>query len=391
MRSTGEVMGVAADFPTAFAKAQAAAGVRLPRSGTVFLTVTDTDKPAVGAIAAQLHDLGFAIVATGGHRRRDRAHGHPGRAAEQARRGLAARRRQDRGRRRRARDQHADRHGRPHRRLRDPPRGDRPRRSRASRRWRAAWRRRARSRRRATASRRVLSLQEIHRASGTSPRRCRRAPASSRAAPPPHGRASIDAPRPRRRRGLRPRARRRWRRAADRTSRPSAAAACPSRPARVRRLRRALGRRPRTGRRRSPGSSRCSRPPSAGAAASTSGRSCRARSPSLGRHADGTLDFLLEDVGPGDEPARGAGRGRRRLAARPARPRLRAAARGPPARSSSAAASGSRRSRSSQDALGASALVLLGFRDAAHADGAALLERRRGSRPTTARSATTAS
>jgi carbamoyl-phosphate synthase large subunit len=66
MRSTGEVMGVAADFPTAFAKAQAAAGARLPQSGTVFLTVTDTDKPAIGAIAAQLHDLGFSIAATGG-------------------------------------------------------------------------------------------------------------------------------------------------------------------------------------------------------------------------------------------------------------------------------------------------------------------------------------
>jgi carbamoyl-phosphate synthase large subunit len=66
MRSTGEVMGVAADFPTAFAKAQAAAGAGLPRSGTVFLTVTDTDKAAIGAIAAQLHDLGFTIAATGG-------------------------------------------------------------------------------------------------------------------------------------------------------------------------------------------------------------------------------------------------------------------------------------------------------------------------------------
>jgi carbamoyl-phosphate synthase large subunit len=66
MRSTGEVMGVAADFPAAFAKAQAAAGARLPSSGTVFLTVTDTDKPAVMGIAAQLHDLGFRIVATRG-------------------------------------------------------------------------------------------------------------------------------------------------------------------------------------------------------------------------------------------------------------------------------------------------------------------------------------
>jgi carbamoyl-phosphate synthase large subunit len=66
MRSTGEVMGVAADFPTAFAKAQAAAGADLPASGTVFLTVTDTDKAGAVGIAAQLHDLGFKIVATKG-------------------------------------------------------------------------------------------------------------------------------------------------------------------------------------------------------------------------------------------------------------------------------------------------------------------------------------
>jgi carbamoyl-phosphate synthase large subunit len=66
MRSTGEVMGVAADFPTAFAKAQAAAGARLPAHGTVFLTVTDSDKAAIVGIAAQLHDLGFRIVATRG-------------------------------------------------------------------------------------------------------------------------------------------------------------------------------------------------------------------------------------------------------------------------------------------------------------------------------------
>ena len=44
MRSTGEVMGIARDFPTAFAKAQAAAGAALPDSGTAFITVTDRDK-----------------------------------------------------------------------------------------------------------------------------------------------------------------------------------------------------------------------------------------------------------------------------------------------------------------------------------------------------------
>jgi carbamoyl-phosphate synthase large subunit len=66
MRSTGEVMGVARDFPTAFAKAQSAAGARLPNEGTVFITVTDGDKPGAYAIASRLEDLGFRIVATAG-------------------------------------------------------------------------------------------------------------------------------------------------------------------------------------------------------------------------------------------------------------------------------------------------------------------------------------
>jgi carbamoyl-phosphate synthase large subunit len=66
MKSTGEVMGIAADFPTAFAKAQAAAGVKLPRQGSVFITVTDTDKPAATQLAARFHDLGFEVIATGG-------------------------------------------------------------------------------------------------------------------------------------------------------------------------------------------------------------------------------------------------------------------------------------------------------------------------------------
>jgi carbamoyl-phosphate synthase large subunit len=66
MRSTGEVMGIAWDFPTAFAKAQAAAGAELPDSGTVFLTVSDGDKAAAVGIATMLHDLGFRIIATRG-------------------------------------------------------------------------------------------------------------------------------------------------------------------------------------------------------------------------------------------------------------------------------------------------------------------------------------
>jgi carbamoyl-phosphate synthase large subunit len=66
MRSTGEVMGIAADFPTAFAKAQAASGSPLPQRGTAFITVTDSDKQAGVMIAAMLHDLGFKVVATRG-------------------------------------------------------------------------------------------------------------------------------------------------------------------------------------------------------------------------------------------------------------------------------------------------------------------------------------
>jgi carbamoyl-phosphate synthase large subunit len=66
MKSTGEVMGIAADFPTAFGKAQGAAGVSLPAEGAVFITVTDTDKPAATQIAARFHDLGFEVIATGG-------------------------------------------------------------------------------------------------------------------------------------------------------------------------------------------------------------------------------------------------------------------------------------------------------------------------------------
>ncbi len=66
MKSTGEVMGVAENFPAAFGKAQSAAGVMLPSSGTVFITVTDSDKAAATQLATRFCDLGFQIVATGG-------------------------------------------------------------------------------------------------------------------------------------------------------------------------------------------------------------------------------------------------------------------------------------------------------------------------------------
>jgi carbamoyl-phosphate synthase large subunit len=66
MKSTGEVMGVAASFGEAFAKAQLSAGVRLPLKGTVFFTVNDHDKPAAVDLARRYVELGFQIVATEG-------------------------------------------------------------------------------------------------------------------------------------------------------------------------------------------------------------------------------------------------------------------------------------------------------------------------------------
>jgi carbamoyl-phosphate synthase large subunit len=69
MKSTGEVMGLADDFPSAFAKAQLAAGVKLPRTGRVFLSVKDDDKPAVVDLAKRLLTLGFELVCTRGTHR----------------------------------------------------------------------------------------------------------------------------------------------------------------------------------------------------------------------------------------------------------------------------------------------------------------------------------
>ena len=66
MRSTGEVMGHAAQFGHAFAKAQLAAGVRLPTSGAALITVNDFDKSAALKIGRDLHRLGFALYATEG-------------------------------------------------------------------------------------------------------------------------------------------------------------------------------------------------------------------------------------------------------------------------------------------------------------------------------------
>jgi len=66
MKSTGEVMGVADNFGEAFAKAQVAAGQKLPTKGCVFISVTDHDKPHVGEVARKFVDMGFKLVATAG-------------------------------------------------------------------------------------------------------------------------------------------------------------------------------------------------------------------------------------------------------------------------------------------------------------------------------------
>ena len=66
MKSTGEVMGIDLDFGLAYAKAQLAAGMRLPTKGRVFISVKDPDKPLVVEIAKELYQLGFEIVATKG-------------------------------------------------------------------------------------------------------------------------------------------------------------------------------------------------------------------------------------------------------------------------------------------------------------------------------------
>ena len=66
MKSTGEVMGVGETFAEAFVKSQMAAGVRLPASGKVFISVSDADKARAWRSRASLHELGFELVATRG-------------------------------------------------------------------------------------------------------------------------------------------------------------------------------------------------------------------------------------------------------------------------------------------------------------------------------------
>ena len=133
MKSTGEVMGVADDFPAAFGKAQAAAGAALPDEGGVFISVTDTDKPAATQLAAVASRPRLPHLRDRRHRAGDPRHGRAGRADQEDRRGLAERRGPHRLGRGRPRHQHADRHRRALGRLGDPPRRRRARDSRASR------------------------------------------------------------------------------------------------------------------------------------------------------------------------------------------------------------------------------------------------------------------
>ncbi|WP_026098075.1 carbamoyl-phosphate synthase large subunit [Kamptonema formosum] len=75
MRSTGEVMGIDSAFGTAFSKAELAAGVRLAKGGTVFVSMNHRDKVAVVPVVRELVDLGFKIVATDGTRHVLQEHG----------------------------------------------------------------------------------------------------------------------------------------------------------------------------------------------------------------------------------------------------------------------------------------------------------------------------
>src|SRR5208283_54831 len=66
MRSTGEVMGLDESFGRAFAKSQIGAGAKLPLSGTVFISVKETDKEFAVEPARQLIEMGFDVIATRG-------------------------------------------------------------------------------------------------------------------------------------------------------------------------------------------------------------------------------------------------------------------------------------------------------------------------------------
>ncbi len=77
MRSTGEVMGIGASFPIAFAKSQLAAGVVFPTEGRIFISVSARHKEAASRLAQRLHNMGFSILATSGTAKRLEQDGVP--------------------------------------------------------------------------------------------------------------------------------------------------------------------------------------------------------------------------------------------------------------------------------------------------------------------------
>src|SRR3569623_383172 len=77
MKSTGEVMGIDRSFPIAFAKSQLGGGTRVPRTGTVFISVRESDKERILEPARILTKLGFKVIATSGTQRYLADHGVP--------------------------------------------------------------------------------------------------------------------------------------------------------------------------------------------------------------------------------------------------------------------------------------------------------------------------
>jgi carbamoyl-phosphate synthase large subunit len=75
MRSTGEVMGIDRSFELAFAKSQIGGGARLPRAGTLFVSMRDADKERILPTVALLARLGFKVIATSGTQRYLSEHG----------------------------------------------------------------------------------------------------------------------------------------------------------------------------------------------------------------------------------------------------------------------------------------------------------------------------
>ncbi|MBC7895521.1 MAG: carbamoyl-phosphate synthase large subunit, partial [Cytophagaceae bacterium] len=87
MRSTGEVMGIADSFGTAYAKAQLAADNALPLEGAIFVTVNDADKPSVAPIVRRFHEMGFILYSTEGTSRYLRGLGIPTRTVRKVHEG----------------------------------------------------------------------------------------------------------------------------------------------------------------------------------------------------------------------------------------------------------------------------------------------------------------